>query len=128
MHSFERIVSIIDRYYITTRQRTAEFSWGETATDNVKFMKKLDKKIAVSPSTATICSADGHQENAERKTPARQRFEKMMLLQNTVKAVIEDVAFNQLAPETQAKLKEAEIPIGGWSAALQRIKDFLDTE
>jgi len=93
-------------------------------------MKKdnVNKKVAVSRSPAMTCSAGGHQENAERKTSARQRFKKMMLLQNAVKTVIEDAAFNQLAPETQAKLKEAEIPIGGWSAALQRIKEFLDTE
>jgi len=33
-------------------------------------MKNLDKKDAVSPSTATICSADAPDKDAERKTPS----------------------------------------------------------
>ena len=34
-------------------------------------MKNLDKKVAVSPSTATICSADAPDGNAERETPEK---------------------------------------------------------
>ena len=34
-----------------------------------KYMTSLDKKAAVSSSTATICSADGVDRNAERRTP-----------------------------------------------------------
>ena len=88
----------------------------------------FDNKVTVRASRSLTCSADGHRENAKRKAPARERFEKMIQLQWAVKAAIEDPAFKQLAPETQTKLREAEIPIGGWSAALKRIKNFLDSE
>ncbi len=56
----------------------------------------------------------------------RTRLVKFLQLCHAVKIAVEDAAFNQLAPETQSKLKEAEIPIGGWNAALKRIKAFLD--
>ncbi len=56
----------------------------------------------------------------------RMQLRKAIRLHQAVKSVVEDAAFNQLAPETQLKLREAEIPVGGWGAALKRIKAFLE--
>ncbi len=46
-------------------------------------MKNLDKKVAVSPSTATICSADASGEDAERELLEQMQRVYDEMLKNT---------------------------------------------
>ncbi len=41
----------------TTKRRTAEMTWGETATRKLKFNGQREKKVAVSPSRPMTCCA-----------------------------------------------------------------------
>ncbi|HEV8160255.1 MAG TPA: hypothetical protein VGP58_14565, partial [Pyrinomonadaceae bacterium] len=56
IESFDSIQAKCNFHFATARRRTAEMTWGETASDKLKVTRPVDNKVAVSPSRPLNCS------------------------------------------------------------------------